>query len=136
MSPAVLRLRVPADASALAGHMQRARRFLREHNIDRRLAYDIPFCVHECCVSAILHGGSPDRIDLRLTLDEESVTILCTDKGGGPDLEGDEPLRRPELLSSCGRGLYLMAQPVDEFEISSGGGTEVRMRKRIADRAA
>lgn len=136
MSPAVLRLRVPADASTLAAHIQRVRRFLRQHNIDRRLACDIPFCVHECCVSAILHGGNPDDIDLRLTLDDETVTIQCSDNSRSASSKGSEPQGQRELLSSCGRGLYLVAQPMDEFEISSGAGTEVRLIKRIVERAA
>jgi anti-sigma regulatory factor (Ser/Thr protein kinase) len=136
VSSAVLRLRVPPDTSALAGHMERVRAFLSDHNINHHLSYDIPLCVHECCANAILHSGSRADIDVVLSLDENSVTILVADSGRGLDLRGCDPFGRPELLSSCGRGLFLMTHLMDEFEMDSDHGTQIRMTKRLPGRAA
>ena len=131
MSPAVLRLRVPADTASLAGYVRRVRAFLADHNIDHALAHDIPLCVHECCANAIVHSGSAADIDVRVTVDEEAVTVLCADSGRGPDPGHCDPQRPPGLRHSNGRGLYLMAHLMDEFEIGVDHGTTVRMSKRL-----
>ncbi len=136
MSSAVLRLRVPADTSTLAGHIERVRAFLAEHDVAHGLCHDITLCVHECCANAILHSGSRADIEVRLGVDEKSVTIVVADNGRGLDLRGCDPFGRPELLSSCGRGLYLMTHLMDEFEMDSDHGTQIRMTKRLPTRIA
>lgn len=128
----VLRLRVPANASTLSGRVGHVRAFLRKHDVDHDVAWDIVTCVHEGCANAILHSGSPDDIDVQLNVDEERVTIVIADSGRGLDLNGFDPHRQPELLRSDGRGLYTMACLMDEFEISVDRGTEIRMTKRLA----
>jgi anti-sigma regulatory factor (Ser/Thr protein kinase) len=107
------------------------RAFLGKHDVEHDVAWDIVTCIHEGCANAILHSGSPDDIDVRLTVDEESVTILVTDSGRGLELNRYDPHRQPELLRSDGRGLYTMACLMDEFEIGVDGGTEIRMTKRL-----
>jgi serine/threonine-protein kinase RsbW len=130
--PFELRLKVPVDAAALSAHIERARSFLRDHDVDRGIAWNVAFCVHECCTNAILHSGSPADIEVQIRLDEESVTALVTDRGRGLDVTRCDP-REPELLSDCGRGLYLIASLMDEFDIDVERGTRIRMTKRLAD---
>ena len=136
MRPAVLRLRVPADTASLANHIQRVRSFLADHHIDQALAHDIPLCVHECCANAIQHSGSAADIDVRVTVDEEAVTVLCADSGSGPEPGHCDPQHPPGLRHSSGRGLYLMAHLMDEFEMGMDHGTTVRMSKRLNPRPA
>ncbi len=128
--PFELCLKVPVDAAALSAHIERARSFLRDHDVDRDIAWDVAFCVHECCTNAILHSGSPADIEVRLRLDGESITALVTDRGRGLDVKRCDP-REPELLSDCGRGLYLIASLMDEFDIDVDCGTRIRMTKRL-----
>ena len=130
--PFELRLKVPIDAAALSAHIERARTFLRDHDVDRDIAWDVAFCVHECCTNAILHSGSPADIEVHLRLDGERITALVTDRGRGLDVKRCDP-REPELLSDCGRGLYLIAGLMDEFDIDVDRGTRIRMTKRLAD---
>jgi anti-sigma regulatory factor (Ser/Thr protein kinase) len=131
VNPGSLRLSVPADASTLSGHIAGVRVFLLEHDVDRDTTDDVRLCVHECCANAIRHSGSTDEIEVWLTVHENDVTMLVSDSGCGIDLGRCDPRRPPEPQSTCGRGLYLVAQLMDEFEISVDGGTEIRMTKRL-----
>lgn len=131
MASGSLRLSVPADASTLARHIRGVRTFLVEHDVDDGTADDLRLCVHECCANAIRHSGSTDDIEVWLILDEDDVTILVSDSGCGMDLGRCNPHRPADPQSACGRGLYVVAQLMDELEISVDGGTEIRMAKRL-----
>ena len=106
-------------------------RFLRLHAVDPESSDDVVMCVHEACANAVNHSKSRADIVVELVLEGHSVKIAVTDSGCGLDLDQCDPLREPELLRLRGRGLYLMAKLMDEFEISVDGGTEIRMRKRL-----
>ena len=82
------------------------------------------------------HDDRLEQMPLELVLDDHSVKVAVSDSGCGLDIEQCDPLREPELLRLRGRGLYLMAKLMDEFEISIDGGTEIRMRKRLAEGGA
>jgi anti-sigma regulatory factor (Ser/Thr protein kinase) len=122
---------VPADASRLSGNLEQVRAFLRTHGIDHDTTWDIVVCVHESCANAILHGGSPDDIDVVVSIDQKSVAVSVIDNGSGLDLDRCDPSQPPDAHSTCGRGIFLMAQLMDEFDISVDGGTELRMLKRL-----
>ncbi len=92
---------------------------------------DVVICVHEACANAVHHSKSRADVVIEMALDARSVEVVVSDSGCGLDLEQCDPLRVPELLRLRGRGLYLMAKLMDEFEISIDGGTEIRMRKRL-----
>lgn len=131
MVPAVLRLRVPADAATLSRHIGRVRTFLNEHGLDAGTTEDIRLCVHECCANSIRHSGSRDDIDVSLTLDDRGVTILVVDNGCGLDADTCDPRRVPDPHATRGRGLFLVARLMDDVDVSVDGGTEVRMTKRL-----
>ena len=107
-------------------------RFLRLHAVDSESADDVVMSVHKACANAVHHSKSRADIVVELVLEDHSVRVAVTDSGCGLDLEQCDPLREPELLRLRGRGLYLMAKLMDEFEISIDGGTEIRMCKRLA----
>ena len=125
-----LRLAVLSDASRLPAMRHEVLRFLRLHAVDAESADDV-MSVHEACANAVHHSQSRADIAVELVLDGRSVKVAVSDSGCGLDLEQCAPLREPELLRLRGRGLYLMATLMDEFEISIDGGTEIRMRKRL-----
>ena len=107
-------------------------RFLRLHAVDPESIHGVVMSVHEACANAVHHSKSRADIDVELVLDAKSVKVAVNDSGCGLDLDQCDPLREPELLRLRGRGLYLMAKLMDEFEISIDGGTEIRMCKRLA----
>ncbi len=109
VTPGVLRLSVPTDSSSLSCHLRRVREFLIDHDVDHEAAHDIRLSVHECCANAIRHSGSPDDIDVSLTIDEGEVTLLVIDSGRGIDLGRCDPRRPPDPQNTCARSL-LMAQ--------------------------
>ena len=108
-------------------------RFLRLHAVDPESIDDVVMSVHEACANAVHHSKSRANIVVELVLDAQSVKVAVNDSGCGLDLDQCDPLREPELLRLRGRGLYLMAKLMDEFEISIDGGTEIRMCKRLAE---
>ena len=128
-----LRLAVLAEASSLPAMRHEVLRFLRLHAVDPEASDDIVMCVHEACANAVHHSKSRADIVVELELDDHSVRVAVSDSGCGLDLDQCDPLREPELLRLRGRGLYLMAKLMDEFEISIDGGTEIRMRRRLAE---
>ena len=105
---------------------------MRLHEVDADSMDDIVFCVHEACTNAIHHSKSHDDVDVELVLEGQSVRVSVNDSGCGLDLDQHDPLREPELFRLRGRGLYLMAKLMDDFEISIDGGTEIRMCKLLA----
>jgi len=128
-----LRLAVLSDASRLPAMRHDVQRFLRLHAVDPEATDDVVMSVHEACANAVHHSKSRADIVVELVLDGRSVKVAVSDSGCGLDLEQCHPLREPELLRLRGRGLYLMAKLMDEFEISIDGGTEIRMRKRLTE---
>jgi anti-sigma regulatory factor (Ser/Thr protein kinase) len=105
--------------------------YLRLHAVDPESAEDVVMCVHEACANAVHHSKSRTDVIVELVRDANSIKIAVSDSGCGLDLDQCDPLREPELLRLRGRGLYLMAKLMDEFEISIDGGTEIRMLKRL-----
>jgi anti-sigma regulatory factor (Ser/Thr protein kinase) len=107
--------------------------FLRLHGVDPESINDVVMCVHEACANAVHHSGSHADVVVELALEAQSVKVAVSDSGCGLDLTQRDPMREPELLRLKGRGLYLMAKLMDEFEISVAGGTEIRMLKHLPE---
>jgi serine/threonine-protein kinase RsbW len=64
-----------------------------------------------------------------------SLSVEVSDQGQGfdPERVGD-PLAEENLLKTDGRGIFFMRSFMDEvsYTFPKGGGTTVRMRKRLA----
>lgn len=119
---------------------------ITEH-IARRLGFDeeslhwTTMAVRESVVNAIAHGNGSDPskivfIDYSATPDDNpSDFIVCVrDQGSGFDPEAvKDPLTPENMLSTSGRGVFLIRQFMDEVSIRRApqGGMEVRMSKRI-----
>ena len=128
-----LSLSVPSDASRMSAARHQVRLFLRLHAVDPESIDDVVMSVHEACANAVHHSKSRRDVGVELVLDAQSVKVAVSDSGCGLNLDQCNPRREPELFRLRGRGLYLMAKLMDEFEISIDGGTEIRMLKRLAD---
>ncbi|WP_055107714.1 anti-sigma F factor [Paenibacillus ihumii] len=105
---------------------------------------DLKTVVSEAVTNCIIHGYDNDPegiVTISAQIEGDTVTIVIEDKGRGiEDLElAKQPLytSKPELERS-GMGFTIMENFMDEFDVTSemGGGTSIRMKKRIVSKKA
>jgi serine/threonine-protein kinase RsbW len=117
-----------------------------EH-IARQLGFDeeslhwTTMAVRESVVNAITHGNSSNPakivfIDYISTPDSDPAAfVVCVrDQGAGFDPDAiKDPLSPENMLSTSGRGVFLIRQFMDDVQIRRApeGGMEVRMMKHI-----
>lgn len=95
--------------------------------------FAIETALREALANAVLHGAKSDpskRIFGSFICEPNgTVTIVVRDPGKGFDpRQVPDPLRRENLSSDHGRGIYLIRQLMDELHFSQGG-REIQMRK-------
>src|SRR5438270_9906974 len=99
--------------------------------------YRIGMSVREGVINAFHYGNEerPEKkIHLALDLTPEKMVIRVLDEGKGFDLSGvPDPLAEENLLSTSGRGIFLMRAFMDEFAVVPGrtGGAEIIMSKKL-----
>jgi len=99
--------------------------------------YRIGMAVREGVINAFHYGNQekPDKkIYLAVDLSQEKMIIHVTDEGKGFKLaDVPDPLAEENLLSTSGRGIFLMRAFMDEFDVVSGktGGAEIIMIKKL-----
>jgi serine/threonine-protein kinase RsbW len=97
--------------------------------------YRIGMSVREGVINAFHYGNQerPDKkIHLAVDLTDEKMIIHVLDEGKGFDLASvPNPLAEENLLSTSGRGIFLMRSFMDEFNVQTGrtGGAEIVMSK-------
>ncbi|WP_178022900.1 anti-sigma F factor [uncultured Paenibacillus sp.] len=105
---------------------------------------DLKTVVSEAVTNSIIHGydGNPDGVvSISAEIEGDTVTLIIEDQGRGiEDVElAKQPLytSKPELERS-GMGFTIMENFMDEFDVTSeiGGGTRIRMKKRIVSKKA
>lgn len=105
---------------------------------------DLKTVVSEAVTNSIIHGydGNPEGIvTISASIDGDTVTLIIEDQGRGiEDVElAKQPLytSKPELERS-GMGFTIVENFMDEFDVTSeiGGGTRIRMKKRIVSKKA
>lgn len=104
--------------------------------------YRIGMSVREGVINAF-HYGNQERpgkkIYLSVDMTAEKMIIHVLDEGQGFNLQDvPDPLAEENLLSTSGRGIFLMRAFMDEFEVARGrtGGAELIMAKRLPNGAA
>jgi serine/threonine-protein kinase RsbW len=99
--------------------------------------YRIGMSVREGVINAFHYGNQekPEKkIHLAVDINDEKLTIHVTDEGKGFRLSDvPDPLAEENLLSTSGRGIFLMRAFMDEFDVVPGrtGGAELVMSKKI-----
>jgi serine phosphatase RsbU (regulator of sigma subunit)/anti-sigma regulatory factor (Ser/Thr protein kinase) len=124
-----LLLRVPAQPGVLSPLRATLRRWLIQAGASETEAYEVLTACGEACTNAIRHASGPLRSDFEVeaAMVEGGVEIRVRDRGSWRTPRGDVG----------GRGLPIIEAYVDELEVTPGpGGTEVRMRRRLAGTAA
>ncbi len=98
----------------------------------------VGMAVRECTVNAIVHGNRYNKnkkVHLQIERTEQDLTVTIGDEGQGFDINSlPDPLAPENLLRQSGRGLMLARAFMDDFDLHgrAGGGTEVRLVKRLA----
>jgi serine/threonine-protein kinase RsbW len=93
--------------------------------------------VREGVINAFHYGNQekPEKkIHLAIELTDERMIIHVLDEGKGFRLtDVPDPLAQENLLSTSGRGIFLMKAFMDEFDVHPGktGGAELVMAKRL-----
>ena len=99
--------------------------------------YRIGMSVREGVINAFHYGNQerPEKkIHLALDLTPDKMIIHVLDEGKGFDLSCvPDPLAEENLLSTSGRGIFLMRAFMDEFAVVPGrtGGAEIIMSKKL-----
>jgi serine/threonine-protein kinase RsbW len=99
--------------------------------------YRIGMSVREGVINAFHYGNQekPEKkIHLAIDLTEEKMVIHVMDEGKGFQLSDvPDPLAEENLLSTSGRGIFLMRAFMDEFNVVPGrtGGAEIIMSKKF-----
>jgi serine/threonine-protein kinase RsbW len=99
--------------------------------------YRIGMSVREGVINAFHYGNQEKptkKIHLALDLTQEKLVIHVMDEGKGFKLtDVPDPLAEENLLSTSGRGIFLMKTFMDEFDVVPGrtGGAEIIMSKKI-----
>jgi len=99
--------------------------------------YRIGMSVREGVINAFHYGNQekPEKkIYLAVDLTPNKMTIHVLDEGKGFNLaDVPDPLAEENLLSTSGRGIFLMRAFMDEFDVVTGpnGGAEIVMSKRL-----
>lgn len=92
----------------------------------------VAISVIEACTNAIQHGHHAEArrtVRVAFEVNQDTLTITIQDHGGGfnPVVAGELPA--PDLLSTRGRGIYIMRSMMDEVDFDFSEGTRVRMVK-------
>jgi len=99
--------------------------------------YRIGMSVREGVINAFHYGNQekPEKkIYLAVELSPDKMTIHVLDEGKGFNLaDVPDPLAEENLLSTSGRGIFLMRAFMDEFAVVTGstGGAEIVMSKKL-----
>lgn len=99
--------------------------------------YKIGMSVREGVINAFHYGNQerPEKkIHLAVDLTADKMVIHVLDEGAGFSLaDVPDPLAEENLLSTSGRGIFLMRAFMDEFDVVAGrtGGAEIVMAKKL-----
>ena len=108
------------------------RRFLDERGVPAEAAVDLVLATQEACNNACQHGEDGAGCTVSAICLEGTMMIEVADRGRGFDFETVKRAWPPVLLSSGGRGLFMIAQLTDHVEVvRRRSGTSVRMFKAV-----
>ena len=120
---------MPLEASHLLRARERLRDYLREYCASSDLIDDVVLCIEEACTNAIRHSGARDDMEIALRFADGRLVALVKDAGRGFDIESFDPCVAPDPARDHGRGLFIIANVMDELELRCDAGLEVRMAK-------
>ena len=122
----------PANASEMRSFVTDC---LSDASVPEHVADEILLAVGEVVANACRHGRrptAPGEVALRCEVRDSHVAIAVTDEGPGFDVKTVIHTGVPDLLSSGGRGFFLMRQLMDSVDVdSSPSGTTVCLERKL-----
>ena len=122
----------PSRASEMRGFVVD---FLTRTEIPEHVADEVLMAVGEVVANSCRHGRAPKgigEVSIRCGMRDSCIEIAITDDGPGFDAESVLETGVPDLLSSGGRGFFLMRQLMDRVEVdSSAAGTTVVLERKL-----
>ena len=105
--------------------------YLTAHGIDDASTRHIVLCADEALINAVAHAaGSP--VGVFADLHDDHLTLQVSDGGPGFDPSQIDTDAEPDLMGEHGRGLFLIRNLMDEFEIlSDERGTTLHMERDL-----
>ncbi|MCS7314681.1 MAG: ATP-binding protein [Bryobacterales bacterium] len=107
----------------------------REVGLDEEEQHRFGMAVRETVVNAVVHGNrynARKKVHLRITAEQNRLTVTVTDEGEGFELESlPNPVAEENILQQSGRGIFLIRTFVDEFRVrrATPKGAEVTLVK-------
>lgn len=107
----------------------------RRAGFDEDDLHKIGISIRESMVNAVVHGNrynARKKVHLQVSTADDHLKVRIADEGEGFDLESlPDPLAEPNLLQQSGRGIFLIRNFVDEFQVRrlDPVGTEVTLVK-------
>jgi serine/threonine-protein kinase RsbW len=129
-----LRQSLPSRVTAISPFVDQLKRFIVKFRPADGSEDDIEIALREALANAVIHGNGGNScrqvyVTCRCYMDGE-VLITVRDEGGGFDSSAMlDPTSSENLLSTHGRGIYLMKSLMDEVRFEEGGAA-VTMRKK------
>jgi len=125
-----LHFRLPLEPARLLRARERVRDYLRLFCTDDDPIDDVVFCLTEACTNVIRHSCATEPMAIRVRFVGGAVTAEVVDRGQGFDVDTVDLERPPALTETGGRGLFLIAQLMDDLRIDADHGVRLRMEKR------
>ncbi|MFE0590364.1 SpoIIE family protein phosphatase [Micromonospora echinospora] len=119
-------MRLPADPARLSVLRKRVEDFLVAHDVGETDLFDLTVAVSEAAANAMEHPVSPAEpvIDVEVTVEDRTVSVTVRDSGQWRQSSGS---------AFRGRGLSLIRALGDLSVSRTETGTEVTLRRRLAD---
>jgi serine/threonine-protein kinase RsbW len=130
-------LSLPSRIDSIAEAAAAAAEVAKRVGLGEEGAFGLDMAVREAVTNAVLHGNRQDeskQVGLVFAPEGNELVVTVTDEGTGFDPAGvADPTAAENLLKTSGRGILFMRTFMDtvEWEPQTGGGTVVRMTKKI-----
>lgn len=126
-------LDAPAAVDSLSGVRTTVVDWCRPLGMSDSALFDLKVAVGEALANAVRHGspgGREDVVTVDVSAFEDRVEVLVSDRGRG--FNGDTTCHE-DVFAAGGRGVMFMRALMDrvEFRTCDGGGTAVRLVKRL-----
>ncbi len=135
-----IRVRIDSRYEFIDLVQELADQLCRAAGLGRPAVLNVGLAVREAVANAIKHGNRQEAgkwVEIVFRLDPGRIVIAVRDQGAGFDLaKQKDPLEPENVFRSNGRGIFFIRSFVDDvtFTRRKGGGTEVRMEKRVMSR--
>jgi serine/threonine-protein kinase RsbW len=128
------RATIPAAVGAITTVMNAVMEVGEQTDCFKGKELEIETALREALANAIVHGCRNDEcqsVQVSVSCDQDhEIEMVVRDSGPGFDSKSiPDPTTHQNLHATCGRGLFLIQQLMDEVR-HERGGTEIFMRKR------